>query len=81
MFCLQLILNAKCHAIRDAQISEKQQIRSELEQEEKRLDEMMSVDCKTAIKIDEDVKKKKTEERYIGARQIMEQIKENEQVW
>jgi hypothetical protein len=40
---LQLILNAKCHAIRDAQILEKQQISRELTDEEKRLDTMMEV--------------------------------------
>ena len=40
---LQLILNAKCHAIRDAQILEKGQISKELVDEEKRLDTMMEV--------------------------------------
>ena len=43
IFCLQLILNAKCHAIRDAQILEKGQISKELVDEEKRLDTMMEV--------------------------------------
>ncbi|ELT97459.1 hypothetical protein CAPTEDRAFT_170976 [Capitella teleta] len=75
----ELILNAKCHAIRDAQIMEKQHIRTELEAEEKRLDQMMTADCKNAIKIDEEINRKKTEDRYIGAHQIMEQIEENQQ--
>jgi hypothetical protein len=73
-------LNAKCHAIRDAQILEKGQIRQELETEEKRLDQMMTVDCQNAIKIDEEINRKKMEDRYIGARQIMEQIEQNQQV-
>jgi len=34
----ELILNAKCHAIRDAQILERDQIKKEMESEEKRLD-------------------------------------------
>ena len=43
IYHLQLILNAKCHAIRDAQILEKGQISKELVDEEKRLDTMMEV--------------------------------------
>lgn len=39
----QLILNAKCHAIRDAQLLEKSQIQGELVDGEKRLDIMMEV--------------------------------------
>jgi len=39
----EMILNAKCHAIRDAQILEKGQISKELVDEEKRLDTMMEV--------------------------------------
>lgn len=41
--CLQLILNAKCHAIRDAQLLEKNQITKEMADEERRLDTMMEV--------------------------------------
>ena len=47
----QLILNAKCHAIRDAQILEKRQIKGEMTEEEKRLDIMMEVDRQNAITI------------------------------
>jgi len=75
----ELILNAKCHAIRDAQILEKDQISTEMEHEEKRLDTMMEADRINALKIEEEILKKRKEERLIGAMKIMEQIQENEQ--
>ncbi|KAK1329438.1 hypothetical protein QTO34_011624 [Cnephaeus nilssonii] len=46
----QIILNAKCHAIRDAQILEKQLIQKELDAEEKRLDQMMEVERRNPFK-------------------------------
>lgn len=63
---MQLILNAKCHAIRDAQILEKAHVRNEMDEEEKRLDVMMEVDRQNAIKIQEEIEKKRKEERLIG---------------
>merc|ERR1711976_635448 len=63
----ELILNAKCHAIRDAQILEKGQIRNEMETEEKRLDLMMEADRVNAIKIEEEIDRKRKEERLLGA--------------
>ncbi|CBY09291.1 unnamed protein product [Oikopleura dioica] len=39
----ELILNAKCHAIRDAQIDEVEEIKNEMDEENKRLDIMMEV--------------------------------------
>ena len=39
----ELILQAKCHAIRDAQLKEKDIIKQEIKEEEQRLDEMMEV--------------------------------------
>ncbi len=36
----ELILNAKCHAIRDAQLLEKKQIKQEIIEEDKRLDRL-----------------------------------------
>jgi len=59
-------LNAKCHAIRDAQILEKGQIRREMDHEEQRLDVMMEVDRQNAITIQEEIEKKRKEERLIG---------------
>lgn len=77
--CLQLILNAKCHAIRDAQILEKKQIKGEMMEEDKRLDVMMEVDRQNAISIQEEIEKKRKEERLLGAAKLLDQIQENEQ--
>lgn len=75
----ELILNAKCHAIRDAQIVEKGQVRQEMEHEEIRLDDMMEVDRVNAIKVESSIDKTRKEQRLLGAMKIMEQIQENEQ--
>ena len=77
---LQLILNAKCQAIRDAQLLEKEQIVHELTDEEKRLDDMMEIDRVNAIRTEEEIQHKIRQERLIGAKKIMDQIAENEQV-
>jgi hypothetical protein len=75
-----MILGAKIHAIRDAQIVEKGQIQKEMKVEEKRLDQMMELDRLNSIKIDEEIERKRKDERLVGAMKIMEQIQENEQV-
>ncbi|KAL6092596.1 hypothetical protein STEG23_028830 [Scotinomys teguina] len=75
----KVILNAKCHAIRDAQILEKQQIQKELEAEEKRLDQMMEMDRQKSLQRQKDQERKRKEERIRGKRQIMDQIKKNEE--
>ncbi|XP_005078255.1 cilia- and flagella-associated protein 45 isoform X1 [Mesocricetus auratus] len=75
----KIILNAKCHAIRDAQILEKQQIQKELEAEEKRLDEMMEADRQKSLQRQQDREKKRKEEMKRGKRHILEQIKRNEE--
>ncbi|XP_052056297.1 cilia- and flagella-associated protein 45 [Apodemus sylvaticus] len=75
----KIILNAKCHAIRDAQILEKQQIQKELDEEEKRLDHMMELDRQESLKRQEDREKKRREERVRGKRHILEQMKKNEE--
>ena len=51
----QLILDAKCHVIRDMQILEKQLITKELEEEEKRLAKMMEVERKKASEMQEEL--------------------------
>jgi len=51
-------LNVKVHAIRDAQVVEKKQIKKEVKDEEKRLDLMMEVERVNAIKIQEEIEKK-----------------------
>ena len=74
-----MILNAKCHAIRDAQILEKKLVNGEMQTEEKRLDQMMEVDRLNAIRMQEEIERKRREERLVGATQILEQIADNEQ--
>lgn len=46
-----LITSTKCHAIRDAQIVEKKQIMKELEDEERRLDQMMEDERRHALRV------------------------------
>ena len=75
-----MILNAKCHAIRDAQIHEKSDIKKEFMTEEQRLDQMMEVDRLNSIEVEQEIAKKRKQEQLIGAMKIMEQIQENEQV-
>ncbi|XP_077985522.1 cilia- and flagella-associated protein 45-like [Glandiceps talaboti] len=75
----ELILNAKCHAIRDAQILEKGQIKSEMTDEEKRLDLMMEVDRQNALKLQEEIENNRREERLVGKQIILQQISENEE--
>jgi hypothetical protein len=54
-----LVLNAKCHAIRDAQILEKQQIKQEMAEEDKRLDMMMEIERLNALKIQEEIERRR----------------------
>lgn len=75
----ELIREAKCHAIRDAQLEEKKVIKDEMAAEESRLDMMMEVDRQNAIKIQEEIDKNRKMERYMGAEQIKEQILEMKQ--
>lgn len=50
-----------------------------MEAEDKRLDVMMEVDRQTGIKVQEEIEKKRKEERFLGAAKLLEQIQENEQ--
>jgi len=77
---VQLIVEAKVNMIRDAQCAEKQVIRKEVDTEEKRLDHEMEVDRVNAIRIEEEIARKKKNERMIGAMMVMDQINHNEQV-
>ncbi|XP_041629434.1 cilia- and flagella-associated protein 45 isoform X3 [Vulpes lagopus] len=74
-----IILNAKCHAIRDAQILEKQLIQRELDAEEKRLDQMMEVERQKSVQRQEDLDRKRREERIRGRRHIVEQMEKNQE--
>jgi hypothetical protein len=62
-----MILNVKVHAIRDAQLEEKKMIKKEYKDEEKRLDQMMEIDRLNAIKIQEEIEKK----RKLDMRQLV----------
>jgi len=73
----ELILNAKCHVIRDAQILEKEEIKKDMDEEEKRLDVIMEVHRLNAIRDAEKIESLKAAKRMEGARQIMDQIKSN----
>ena len=50
----EAILNAKCHAIRDLQLAERDAIKQSLAEEEKRLDEMMEVERRNALQMYEE---------------------------
>jgi len=73
----ELILEAKCHAIRDAQVQEKTHLKQELESEDTRLDTLMEIDRVNAIKQQEHVEKNRNAQRVRGAKQIMDQIEAN----
>jgi len=75
-----MILNAKCHAIRDTQLLERDIIKKEQQEEDRRLDHAMEVDRQNAIVIEEEIERKRKEEKLVGAMKIMEQIEENEKV-
>lgn len=72
-------MNAKCHAIRDAQLIEKVEIKKEHLEEEKRLDEMMEVERRKALKEYEEREKASHFERLKGAQVLQLQITDNEQ--
>nr|XP_036879922.1 cilia- and flagella-associated protein 45 [Manis javanica] len=75
----KIILNAKCHAIRDAQMLEKKLIQKELDAEEKRLDQMMEVERQKSIQRQEELDRKRREERIRGRRHIVEQMEKNQE--
>ncbi|KAK2503072.1 hypothetical protein MC885_020719, partial [Smutsia gigantea] len=75
----KIILNAKCHAIRDAQMLEKQLIQKELDAEEKRLDQMMEVERQKSIQRQEELDRKRREARIWGRRHIVEQMEKNQE--
>jgi len=75
----ETILNAKCHAIRDAQLIEKTEIKKEILEEDKRLDEMMENDRIYALREYEERDNAKRLERLKGAQVLHQQIEENEQ--
>ena len=75
----EIILNAKCHAIRDAQLREKKEIHDELAEENKRLDEMMEIERLRALQQYEQRELDRQYKRVEGANIIKTQINDNEQ--
>ncbi|EDO38378.1 predicted protein [Nematostella vectensis] len=75
----ELILNAKCHAIRDAQLIEKVEVKKEQLVEEKRLDEMMEVERLKKLQEEEEREKERHIERLKGAAVLNIQIEDNKQ--
>lgn len=59
----QLILGAQCQATRDAQIQEKKQILAQLSEEEKRLDAMMEVERRKALRTEEEIDELRKQQR------------------
>ena len=74
----ETILNAKCHAIRDAQLVEKLEIKKDNLEEDKRLDAMMEEERVRALKNSEEDVKDKTIRRMEGASILRTQIKHKE---
>lgn len=75
----QMILYAKCAAIRDAQILEKRISQQELEEEEKRRDLEAELDRLQTIHMSQEREKRKAEERRSGALVIVQQMKQREE--
>ncbi|XP_018318651.1 cilia- and flagella-associated protein 45-like [Agrilus planipennis] len=73
-----IILASKCLAIRQAQLTEKEVIKRELEEEDRRLDMMMEQRRQMAINEEERKRQEQKEKNrtFVGA--MMQQIKENE---
>ncbi|KAI8851627.1 tumor suppressor, Mitostatin-domain-containing protein [Chytridium lagenaria] len=72
----ELMLYAKCVAIRDAQVEEKKLIKREKKEEESRLDAMMELERVNELKKLEEREKKRIEELRKGAAKIRLQIEE-----
>ncbi|XP_072758896.1 uncharacterized protein [Anoplolepis gracilipes] len=77
--CNRLILESKCRAIRDAQISERKLIERELRDEETRLNDMMENERRWAIKEEMRKEQEETAKRMQFSKFLKEQIVENEE--
>ncbi|XP_055510683.1 cilia- and flagella-associated protein 45-like [Leucoraja erinacea] len=74
----ETIVGARCHAIRDAQILEKEQITKEMLEEDRRLDMMMEVDRQKAMKMQDEIERKRKENGLRAKAGIIEQMEEKE---
>ncbi|XP_018087585.1 cilia and flagella associated protein 45 S homeolog isoform X1 [Xenopus laevis] len=73
----EVILHTKCHAIRDAQVLEKKQIKKELDTEERRLDQMMEVERQKAMEMQEEIEEHRKQEKIRGKMHIIQQMEGN----
>ncbi|CAG4968851.1 unnamed protein product [Colias eurytheme] len=76
--CNRIILASKCHAIRDAQISERELIKKELEEEERRLDAIMEENRQAAVRRAEEEEERRHQLRLQNLAALKEQIKAHE---
>ncbi|XP_011189016.2 cilia- and flagella-associated protein 45 [Zeugodacus cucurbitae] len=74
----RIILNAKCQAVRDAQIQEKEDFQRELRNEEMRMDRMVLEGATGALKKEDAKEEKKKEEKLKYACEIRNQLNERE---
>ena len=75
----QVMLYAKCVTVRDAQIMEKQAVKSERAEDERRIDMMMELERLKALRMYEEREVKRIEDRKKGAAVLRAQIEEREQ--
>jgi len=76
----EMVLEAKCMAIRDAQLEEKKHIQTAMKEEGLRLDRMMEIDRVNDIKKVADKEKKRKEDMHSGAAVIRKQIEDRKEV-
>ncbi|KAL0861265.1 hypothetical protein ABMA27_008826 [Loxostege sticticalis] len=76
--CNRIILASKCHAIRDAQIAEKELIKKELDEEERRLDAIMEENRQAAVHRAETEEERRHHLRLQNLAALKEQIKAHE---
>ncbi|CAG4983199.1 unnamed protein product [Parnassius apollo] len=72
--CNRFILASKCHAIRDAQIAEKELIKKEMTEEERRLDAIMEENRQAAVKRAEEEEERRHQLRLQNLAALKEQI-------
>ncbi|XP_028039761.1 cilia- and flagella-associated protein 45 [Bombyx mandarina] len=77
--CNRIILASKCHAIRDAQIAEKDLIKKELDEEQQRLDAIMEENRKAAVHRSETEEARRHHLRLQNLAALKEQIQAHEQ--
>uniref|UniRef100_A0A1A9WE82 Cilia- and flagella-associated protein 45 n=1 Tax=Glossina brevipalpis TaxID=37001 RepID=A0A1A9WE82_9MUSC len=74
----RIILDAKCHAVRDAQIQEKSKLFKELRREEIRLEQQVIERAMKSLNAEDDQFDKKQEEKQKYAEEIKKQLLERE---